>query len=310
MHLSAHSFSHKQPIWPSIFGINKKYRIRVCFLNVSSSLHSICRYITTVIYLCISLCTFMLTLHLGHQLLSGTTIGLELLKAIKTEEAALAKYLLHVSAFAEKTDEDLVKAHDEVARIDKSLSLTISRIEKIEKSQRCLESTVSSLGQKQEELETTFEKQNEKLSDIATIDISQRSLESSLSSLDQRHEELEFTVEKQSEKLSDIETNLNEVGRKVECVKMESTTASKGLTSRVDTLYERVSHIEHYHSSNKPDKIFFYTPGRYNCFVGRKKELTQFERFLCTNENNAIHFVTGLGGSGKTSFAIEFSWSM
>ena len=75
-------------------------------------------------------------------------------------------------------------------------------------------------------------------------------------------------------------------------------------------LTERVSHIEHYNSSNKPDKIFFYTPDRISCFVGRTEELTQLERTLCTNDNNAIHFVSGLGGSGKTSFAIEFSWSM
>ena len=104
----------------------------------------------------------------GQQLLSGTTIGLELLKDIKTGEAALAKYLLHVSAFAEKTDLDLHKAHDEVARIDKSLSLTITRVEKLEESQSRLETDLSGLGQKHEYLETTVETQSEKLSDIAT----------------------------------------------------------------------------------------------------------------------------------------------
>ena len=209
---------------------------------------------------------------LGHQLLSGTTIGLELLKDIKTEEAALAKYLLHMSAFAEKTDSDQLKAHDEVARMDKSLSFTITRIEMLEKSQGRLESTLSDLGQK--------------------------------------HENMEKAVEKQTEKLSDLSTDLNEILRNVESVRNECTASTKGITGRVDSLTERVSHIEQYHNSDKPDKTFFYTPDRNSCFVGRKEQLAQLERLLCTNDNNATHFVSGLGGSGKTSFAIEFSWLM
>ena len=210
-------------------------------------------------------------IHSGHQLLSGTTIGLELLKDIRTEEAALAQYLLHVSASVEKTDSDLLKAHEEVARIGNTLSLASSRIEKIEKSQCRLESTLNELGQKQEDLEKNFEKQNEELSDTAT--------------------------------------SLNEVGRNVENVKNECTASTKVLTDRVDELSERVSHIEHYHSSNRPDKIFFYTPDRNSCFVGRKEELSQLEERLCIDDNNSMHFVSGLGGSGKTSFAVEYSWS-
>ena len=212
---------------------------------------------------------------LGHQLLSGTTIGLELLKDVKTEEAALAKYLLHVSAIADKTDSDLsdlLKAFDEVSRIDKSLSLTISRIEKLEKAQCQIGSSLSGLGQK--------------------------------------HENLEKTVENQDENIRGITSSLNNVTENVESVRHECAASKKGLQSKVDALTERVSHIEYYTSLNKPDKVFFYTPQRNSCFVGRKEELVQLESFLCTNDENDMYFVSGLGGSGKTSFAIEFSWLM
>ena len=59
-----------------------------------------------------------------------------------------------------------------------------------------------------------------------------------------------------------------------------------------------------------PKKIFFYTPDRNRSFVGRKEELAQLKRILCTRDINDIYFVSGLGGNGKTSFAVEFSWCM
>ena len=204
----------------------------------------------------------------GHQFLSGTTIGLELLKGIKTEEAALAKYLLHVNACLEDTDTNLLKAHDAVAKIGDRLTSIISRIEKIEKEYTGLARHVSEIDQKQKHIEKRVDNTNEKLEDL----------------------KVDF---------NELETNMENVG-------LECSTSAKVLTS----LTERVSNIEHYRSLNRPDRIFFHTPARNKYFMGRNTELRYLENSLCMKKTTATQFVSGLGGSGKTTFAIEFSWLM
>ena len=86
----------------------------------------------------------------------------------------------------------------------------------------------------------------------------------------------------------------------------ECSSTAKVLTS----LTERVSNIEHYRLLNRPDRIFFNTPARNKYFIGRNTELSHLENSLCIKKTTTTQFVSGLGGSDKTTFAIEFSWLM
>ena len=207
-------------------------------------------------------------LYSGHQLLSGTTVGLELLREIKTEESALAKYLLHVSKSFDETDKSMLRAHDEVTKVGEKVTSIISRMEKLEKEHTDLDSCVGEIIQK--------------------------------------HEDLEKKVYETDKDWNVLNKDVKELETKIENVESKCSTSANELAN----LTERVSNIEHYRSLNRPERMFFNTPARNKYFVGRNTELSHLENSMCTKETTATHFVSGLGGSGKTTFAIEFSWQM
>ena len=124
--------------------------------------------------------------------------------------------------------------------------------------------------------------------------------------MDQKQKHIEKRVDNSKEKIEVLKEGFNELDTKIENVGLECSTSTKVLTS----LTERVSNVEHYRLLNRPDRIFFNTPARNKCFIGRNTELSHLENSLCIKETTATHFVSGLGGSGKTTFAIEFSWLM
>ena len=185
----------------------------------------------------------------------------------------MAKYLLQVDADASKMDSDLQKASAEILRVDTLLSLTITRMEKLEEKQRHLENSVETIYKRQDHVDDTLD---EVVTDQAALTKGLRNIEED-----------------------------------IDAVKNEHKETKKVLTDKVDKLTDRVSTIERYRSLNRPDKVFFYPPDRLKYFLGRKEEIeTLEERFLNSNEENvpSIQVICGLGGSGKTSLAVEYAW--
>ena len=209
----------------------------------------------------------------GFQFLSGTTVGLELLKNVKLGEAALAKYLLNLETCVTDVQNDMSNAIDKIKLIDSSLSTIISKLEKVEEAQHKIENSYEILYQRQSE-------QGEGL------------------------EELKEGHQVLTNKSANIETRLDNMN-------IESTEAKATLTRRLDSLNDRVTKIEHYHSLSRPNKIFFTVPDRIRYFTGRKEELQQLEdNFVAQEMSFYIQGISGLGGSGKTSLAIEYAWLM
>ena len=111
---------------------------------------------------------------------------------------------------------------------------------------------------------------------------------------------------------------LNQCQKKTDDVVDDLKTEQKVLLDKsvrieteVNELSERVSKVERYHSEDKPNKIFFYPPDRLKHFVGRKTELNELEeQFVCSEDSFQTKVISGLGGSGKTTLAIEYAWLM
>ena len=229
-------------------------------------------YLLKILYVSSHTCQELLFSYVGYQLLSGPTVGLELLKDIKSKEASLAKYLLFTAASVHHVQSDLIKAANEIDRIDETLSIMISRMVKLEDEHHQLKDFVDEIDQKQNQLE--------------------------------------LGVQELKQGQKEVTEDITELYNRLECDRKESSVSSKTLSNRVDKIAERVSELEHYHSFKRPDKTFFYTPDRIHCFIGRKEELAQVGNNLCLEETSSIQVVCGLGGSGKTTFAIEYSWLM
>ena len=209
----------------------------------------------------------------GHQFLSGSTLGLELLREIKTGLISLATYLLHIDTRLSDADSDLSKARDEVTRMSNNLLMTVARVETLEEGQRQIEASVGDISQKQKVLQDAVEQ----------------------SAKDQKN----------------LATEITKLEEQFDLSKTEENETKQKLTKKVNKLTERVNNIEHYHLMSRPDKIFFYTPDRITCFVGRKEELQNLEDGFCGEEfTSSVQVISGLGGSGKTTVAVEYSWLM
>ena len=131
--------------------------------------------------------------------------------------------------------------------------------------------------------------------------------DSSAELLYQRQDETKVAVgglqEKQRALFSqtrEIETEINRIN--IDAKETKQTTAD---------LSVRIAKIEQYKSDNRPNKVFFYPPDRIKYFVGRNTELQQLqEGFISAKYSSKTQVVSGLGGSGKTTLAIEYAWLM
>ena len=205
----------------------------------------------------------------GHQFLSGTTVGLEILKEFQTEVSALAKYTLEIMSCYEKSKVNLDKSIDKLHSLSTSVSCLTSRMDQHERSQKEIDSTVDIINQRQADIDDT----------ISTVKEQQTCL---------------FT------KASELETSISN---------LKLVTDRSSATS--EALAKRIENIECYRSDQRPNKIFFYPPDRVKYFIGRDEELYQLqEMFINSKSSFKTQVISGLGGAGKTTLAIEYAWLM
>ena len=165
------------------------------------------------------------------------------------------------------------KAKDEMKRIGDSLSVMVLKTEQVVKNQQQIETSINVISQKQEDIQDS----------VGKLEINQNVL---------------------------AETS-DKLATKLETINIERNVMEETLMSRMDNLNDRVSRIEHYHSLRRPSKIFFNIPDRVKYFVGRDCELRQLEEHFRAYEMSFYaQVISGLGGSGKTTLAIEYSWLM
>ena len=84
-------------------------------------------------------------------------------------------------------------------------------------------------------------------------------------------------------------------------------SGNSDLREILDDHETRVSNLES--SVNQSSKISFEPPNRQNLFTGRSEQLKLLQKGLIdTKQANRKMAISGLGGIGKTSLALEFSW--
>ena len=131
-----------------------------------------------------------------------------------------------------------------------------------------------------------------------------------LTEVEYRVEELELRQDVSEERNASLEKTQSDLERTMASVKDEVEV----LQSKSDDSESRVEKLEsllhHCHLNVSTDTVDpFLAPSRNSCFCGRENELNTIAAHLEGDSNSCVHTaICGLGGVGKTSLAVEFSW--
>ena len=128
----------------------------------------------------------------------------------------------------------------------------------------------------------------------------------------QRTGVVEETQLRQQAKLDAHDAKFRGVESKTEALQTEQTYLESRLgkvEGDVSSLSKDVAVLNEYYNSARPATSFFRAPDRLSSFVGRVNELKHLKcRFLDAGSSSHTMAICGLGGIGKTSLAIEYSW--
>ncbi|XP_063403668.1 uncharacterized protein LOC134687361 [Mytilus trossulus] len=221
----------------------------------------------------------------GIQFLQGNTIGLDLLEEITKHTKALAKYVLKA---IDETDENFQKVEIELLTVQDDLSTFTLRFQQIESNQQIYSNTIAKA---QEDISGLIDKTTCITSiqerNIKKIEDSSKTLQKALDgikNLNTQTKEMEENVYSLTENLNSTNENISEIKEDIENLKYTSSVRPEG-------------------------KVYFYPPDRIKFFVGRTREIGSIqENFLKRKGEQYTFVVCGLGGCGKTTVAIEYSW--
>lgn len=164
---------------------------------------------------------------------------------------------------------DVVSETDECFR---NVTTTITSME------NKMEKTLNAIEQLRKDVDEIKTSQNQQTDVSEELHEDIKNIKTKIAVSDTEHEETSQKMNKMSEDISKHETRLDELDKQM--------------------------------SSTRPrDKMYFYPPNRTKTFIGRDDEMSFIENNLLDEDNkNHILVICGLGGTGKTSLAIEYSW--
>ena len=209
----------------------------------------------------------------------GCPVDKDLMKLISAEVCNLEK----------EVDNLKQSSADEANKISAALQIIRDEIDNFDKRITEIERKVE--AERKERLE-----KEEALSDaIANIS-------SNVEEIDKRIDANEGDISLLKKKQSDLETTASFVTDK-----QARLTADVGALKREQSqLDARVDALEK-GSSKRTNAKIFQVPSRNHCFCGRDRELEAIAAQLKNTSNGCIHSaISGLGGVGKTSLAVEF----
>ncbi|XP_052787699.1 uncharacterized protein LOC128222617 [Mya arenaria] len=205
----------------------------------------------------------------GIHFLSGTTLGIDILTCFNEKTKALAKYIIGLETMTYENCEACSNALDKI--------------------------TVR--------LDNTF-----------------RSLESNQKALLKKTSLLAATVEHNSENIAELRSEINETTERVACTEIKLTDATENIQTvkdDIETLKDKVfTNKLRVGDTGKKDTDttkgitpFFNVPNRLYDFTGRAAEKeTLARRFQSKSAASCMQIICGLGGTGKTSLAVEYAW--
>ena len=134
-----------------------------------------------------------------------------------------------------------------------------------------------------------------------------RRLTASLQRVDEAIQDSKLEFEKLSQKVDDIESKVGDVEDQVQSTDARLTTAIEDHQK----LEERVENLERNDKASPQKKTFtFCAPDRNPYFCGRTEKLDILSKHLGAIEGDVCKTsaICGLGGTGKTSLAVEHIW--
>ncbi|WAQ93734.1 FBX11-like protein [Mya arenaria] len=201
--------------------------------------------------------------------LSGTTLGIDILTCFNEKTKALAKYIIGLETMTYENCEACSNALDKI--------------------------TVR--------LDNTF-----------------RSLESNQKALLKKTSFLAAKVEHNSENIAELRSEINETTERVACTEIKLSDATENIQTVKDDLETLKDKVftnklrvgdtgKKETDTTKGITPFFNVPNRLYDFTGRAAEKeTLARRFQSKGAVSCMQIICGLGGTGKTSLAVEYAW--
>ncbi|CAH1253413.1 FBXO11 [Branchiostoma lanceolatum] len=255
----------------------------------------------------------------GVQLILGQVIDKDLLRVVQQDVAEMQSNLVK---YKESSESEVEKLVEQLKGMKKVLAQTE---EKFEQEQATLRRDVAILGDSITETEDR----------VTTLEGSHWKLAEQVLSLEDREANVEKEVSAVAEKVEDIDRSLTDFQQSQTNVDATVAAEQEVHDKRLRTLErgqvkfeQRVDSVESWQKevseslaklqitedseARKPAQGFFKIPDRNKWFSGRQKELKDLDERFQISEPSRISnkklAICGLGGCGKTSLAIEYSW--
>ena len=226
---------------------------------------------------------------IGLNFLEGTTIGFELLKSIQEQTSALASYALIVT---DETDKCFKTVQKELLGIHSSISPIINRLEVCENNQQEHQMVIDNVSE-----------------DVSALTLKTTSAESRLQIGETKLEAIGTEVGETKKVLQNIESNSSKMSDKIDRQNEETRASLTEITENIDELRTDINKLKYNLYTRPEGKAYFYPPDRMTYFVGRKFELEQLQaKYLKKKNEQFTQVICGLGGCGKSTLAVEFSW--
>ena len=214
----------------------------------------------------------------GLTFLGGTRIGMEMLTCVKEQTRILAETIINL---AQDTDTQVGQMVGDINNTRQELTRCQQRIEEVGDITKAKTAAISGLQRDTHILysrtDVLEEDQMSLQTKLAAHDVDIQEIQHSTKSLQKEHICLKS-------RMTDIEDTVADLSEDVESLKLN-------------------------YSNTRLDEYFFRAPDRLPAFVGRSEELRLLKiGFLNAKSTGHTMAICGLGGIGKTSLAIEYSW--
>lgn len=197
-------------------------------------------------------------------------------------------------------DKDLMKLlRDEVGNLQLDVEAMKTNIDEVQRIGSALQDFKCTIDERVTELETLREADRKEQLEKNQV------FSGAIEDLSSNMLRVEVCQDEAKEKISELEEKQNVLSETVTAKIDVLERQNEETDSRVKALESSLEGC----SKTSPNNIAFLAPRRNSCFCGRENELHAIAANLKGNACSCADIaICGLGGVGKTSLAIEFSW--